>query len=318
MKILKECNLCKNKNFEFLFTGQDTLHNISGKFNLYRCKNCGLMFINPQPTIKELERYYPKNYYSFSRITKSDSLKIKLKLFLYNLYYNPQKRNILLRALFLPLRGFVRGTLIKSKAKILDVGCGSGQFLYEMKTLGMNAYGVEPGSIDENEAKKERLNIVNGTLENAKYPDNFFDIITINHVLEHVNDPAGTIKEMFRILKRGGMLIIGVPSYSCPEAQIFGKDWESLDIPRHLFDFSDTILIDYLKKSNFKIVNRVYSGRADNLFPPLMSLLVNPEEKLARKNLFRHYTATILSLIFNPLLNLFKVGSQVEIFCIKR
>jgi len=73
-------------------------------------------------------------------------------------------------------------------------------------------YGVEPGNFDKEDVKKHGLNVVKGTLEEAHYPDNYFDVITMNHVFEHVYNSSDTMKELKRILKPNGTLIIAVPN----------------------------------------------------------------------------------------------------------
>lgn len=188
------CEFCGKKDFKFLFYGTDKNHGVRGKFKIVKCENCGLIFINPRPQAKELEKYYPRGkYYAFEKIDNY-SKKTKLKILLYDLYFNPKNKRYFLKAIFSPLRMFSRGTKIRKDAKLLDVGCGSGQFLYEMKQLGLKTWGAEPGDFDRDAAKKENLNIFHGELKNARYPSNYFDIITLNHVLEHVNNPNETIK----------------------------------------------------------------------------------------------------------------------------
>ncbi len=309
MREIKNCEFCSKNKFEFLFYAKDKHHNIPGKFKIVKCKSCGLIFINPQPQGKELERHYPKSYYSFSKITKRR--KSKLRVLLYNVYFNPHKGNYLLKFLFLPLKFYLRGTIISKSKKLLDVGCGSGQFLYEMKQLGLEVYGVEPGNFDKKNAKKLDLNIKNTDLIKAKYPSNYFDIITINQVLEHINNPIENLQEIKRIMKKGGILIIGVPNHNCLAHWLFRKNWYALDVPRHLFDYSDKILMDKLKRGGFQIEKIRYNSRP-NQFSISLIYALN-----ARKN---EIILTLLDILFLPLtyiVNLLKISDQVEIYCRK-
>jgi len=312
MNLLKKCKICGGKSFNFLFKQRDKNLNFSDKFSLYKCKNCRIIFLNPQPTDKELEKYYPKEkYYSLGKIEKN-SFKTKLKLKLYKIYFNKNK-NFLKKILYSPLKYKVRGAVIQKGKKLLDIGCGSGQFLYEMKQFGMDIYGVEPSDFDEKIAKEKKLNILKSDLIKANYPSNFFDIITINHVLEHTNDPLKTIKEIYRILKKRGTLIIGVPNSNALAYSLFKKNWYQLDVPRHLFNFSDKNLKELLQKEGFKIKKIRYNSRPSQFVVSLYFVLnIKQRKGICYK---------ILKGVFLPLtwiVNALKIGDQVEIFVKKK
>ena len=173
----------------------------------------------------------------------------------------------------------MRGTKIAKNKRFLDVGSGSGQFLYEMKQFGMDIYGVEPSDFDEKTAKEKKLNILKSDLIKANYPSNYFDIITFNHVLEHVNNPLKTIKEIHRILKKDGALIIGVPNSNSLAYWLFKKNWYQLDVLRHLFNFSDKNLGNLLKKEGFKIKKVRYNSRPSQFVVSLYFALGIKKEK---------------------------------------
>ena len=236
MKLIKKCEICESNKVQFLFEQHDKNLDINEEFSLFKCNKCNALFPNPQPTSKELEKYYPRDkYYSLKKIySKEESKKTNLNLFLYKLYFDSKSKNVIMKLLLSPIKFIVRGTNICKDKKILDIGSGSGQFLYEMKELGMDVYGVEPGEFDKESKNEYKLNIKNSNLINAKYPKEFFDIITINHVLEHLDDPNKNIKEVYRILKKGGKFIIGIPNSNSLAYKLFGKNWHQLDIPRHL------------------------------------------------------------------------------------
>ena len=311
MKTLEKCEICGKSAFKFLFKQRDKNLNFWEDFQLYKCKNCGVIFLNPQPSNKELEKYYPKErYYSLGGIDKNSS-KTKLKIFLYNLYFNQERKNYLLKILFSPIKFMIRGTKIVKGEKILDVGCGSGQFLYEMKRLGVDSCGTEPGEFDEKGAKEEGLYIKKTTLEKAGLKENAFDIVTLNQVLEHVNNPNKTLKEIYRILRKNGLFIVGVPNYRSLAKKIFGKNWYQFDVPRHLFNFSDKLLIRLLKKNNFKIILNRHNSRPSQF-------VVSLEYLLNRR--FSRFTKSILTGVFLPLtwiVNSLKLGDQFEIWCVK-
>ena len=266
------------------------------------------------PDSKKLENYYPKEYYSFNPIqTKEESIKTKIKILLYDLYFNPKNSNHLLKILFLLFLQFSRGSIILEGKKLLDAGSGSGQFLYEMKEFGMGVQGIEPGNFNKESKKKQDIKIKKTDLLKAKYPKEYFDIITINHVLEHVLEPIKIIKEMYRILRKNGKLIIGVPNYRSLAFFLFGKSWYQLDIPRHLHNFSDKILVKKLQEEGFKIKRVRYNSRPSQFTISLFySMNINHKKHPLIIN--------ALNLLFLPLtyfINLFRMGDQIEIYCSK-
>jgi len=307
MKTLETCEICREKTSGFLFTLTDKNLGVAGKFRLEKCQKCGLIFLNPQHSYREIEKHYPsKKYYSLGRIsTKEDSIKTEIKLKLYQTYFSGDK-NILQRMIFSPIKFMVRGTIIKKNVKLLDIGCGSGQFLYEMKQFGIDTYGIEPGEFEKEDLN---LNIKRTTLKDAKFKDEAFDLITMNHVLEHVDNPSETLLEITRILKKDGMFIIGVPNTNSLAFRIFKKNWYQLDVPRHLFNYSDKNLKELLVKSGFAIKRVRYNSRPSQF-------VVSLEYLLNKK--FKGFVKLVLTCIFLPLtwiVNSMRVGDQIEIWC---
>jgi len=228
---MKPCLVCGSKDKRFMFIGKDRLHAIQGNFKVVKCRKCGLIMLDPQPSMQELSKYYPTKYHAYAHYD-TGSKKESFAIFLYKLFFG--NGNPLLKLAFLPFKHLLRGTKIIPGGKILDVGCGNGAFLYKMQVAGMDTYGVELSADGAKEAQRLGLKVKCGTLEQQKYPANFFDVITLNHVLEHVAEPVKTLKELRRILKPYGTIIIAVPNSRSLAAKLFGRYWASLEIPRHL------------------------------------------------------------------------------------
>ena len=312
---IKKCEICGKRNFQFLFNLKDNSLGIPGKFNFVKCKDCELIFMNPQPSLNELQKHYPKEtYYSLGKINlKESSLKTRMKILLYKIYFSPRNKNYFLKTIFSPLKFFVRGTRINHNDKLLDIGSGSGQFLYEMKQLGIKGYGVEPGNFEKGIAKKEGLKIKNLDLIQSKYPRDFFDLITMNHVLEHVNNPSKTIKEIHRILYKKGLLIMGVPNSNSLAYGLFKKNWYQLDVPRHLFNYSDKNLKDLLKKEGFKVINVRYNSRPSQFSVSLSYFLKGKKWN----NRLIDFIFTVLFLPLTWMVNFLRWGDQIEVYCVK-
>jgi SAM-dependent methyltransferase len=135
---------------------------------------------------------------------------------------------------------------------LIDIGCGRGDYLKRMKDLGWNVLGIEPDPASVVLAKKRGIPVVNGTLDEARLPEDTADQITMQHVIEHLPDPATAIHECFRLLRKGGRLVIYTPNNESLGSRVFQRSWLSLDPPRHLFVFSSRSMASLLKKSSFR------------------------------------------------------------------
>jgi 2-polyprenyl-3-methyl-5-hydroxy-6-metoxy-1,4-benzoquinol methylase len=295
------CDLCGENQVEFLFAQRDRMYNLPGKFYLYRCKNCGLIFLYPRPKLRQLAKFYPSNkYYSFKEIEEG-----LLEKKAYSSYSNKKLWNWILTPLY-------RSVEIVPRGNILDVGCGSGKFLKTMKNLGMVPYGVEIGNINEEFVKRNGLHIFKGNVREAKYKPNFFDVITLNHVFEHLANPRETLIELERILKQTGKLIIAVPNTKSWIFKIFDKNWVSIDSPRHLFLYGGKQLERYANDVGLTLITSRCYGNAP-FFESLEIALKRNHNKKIFFNKFLHYFLLPISLIFN----LFKLGDTIELTFIK-
>ncbi len=139
------------------------------------------------------------------------------------------------------------------RAKIIDVGCGTGDFLAQMKSKGWQCQGIEISGLMSRYAKqKYRLHIFNGELEEANLLQSSVDVITFWHSFEHLHDPIKVLRESYRILKQNGLIIILVPNIKSFEFMILKEKWPHLDVLRHLYHWSAKTLSSLLKKTEFK------------------------------------------------------------------
>lgn len=237
------CNFCGSKSTRFLYTLKDWLTKNDGVFTLVECQECGLRYLNPQPSWEELKAYYPTDYrpYALPDRRGPNSLFSKIK--------NAGWRR--------------RRKVIEKKCaggRLLDVGCATGQFLAEMEIgKGWECYGVEPVLYAAAIARQNtHAAIFDGTLLDANYPNDFFDVVTLWDVLEHISDPLSVIRETRRILKPGGVLIMCTPDPESITGRWFGPYWIGLDAPRHLHDFPKSTLVKRLKLEHFENVSTAY------------------------------------------------------------
>jgi len=117
--------------------------------------------------------------------------------------------------------------------KLLDVGCSSGAFLNSARSLGFKTFGVEPAKQAANTAKQSGLNVVAGTLEQAKYANNSFDAITLFEVIEHLKEPKLLMQEIYRVLKPGGILLISTGNSKSLTVRCLRNKWDYFSIGAH-------------------------------------------------------------------------------------
>ncbi len=231
------CPLCGRAEATFVWPARDRRYGLPGDFSFVKCVHCGLVYLNPRPTLSSIWVYYPSNYESFVK-QPADALPLWRR---YSLYYGLWKRcRVVLR--------------YKRRGRLLDFGCGTGQFLAAMRRYpGWEVMGIEP---HEEAARFGRsvlgLHILKD-LSSARFPDHYFDVITMWDVIEHLHDPVAVLHEIRRILKRDGLLILRTPSLDSWDAHVFGKYWGGLDAPRHLIVYSRDTITRLLAHAGFVV-----------------------------------------------------------------
>jgi len=249
------CNICGSSDHELILRNWDRLHRIDHRqYNLVRCRGCGLIFLNPQPEEIELRRYYPPDYGPHQKNSQSFKYGFFSKFFskVYKLFKSgerPAKANTVSGA----------GETVKV---YLDFGCGSGQALVRVRDQHKNwdLYGFDNNETACARARELGFKIYCGDILKAELPDNFFDIINMSHVIEHLPDPTAALTKISRLLKDGGTIIISTPNYDSMAAKIFGRFWYALDTPRHLFIFSSATLSALLEKTGFMVEGIKYKN----------------------------------------------------------
>ncbi len=142
--------------------------------------------------------------------------------------------------------------LLPPGGRVLDVGCGRGLFLRLLGERGYRVRGTELSATTATHACPE-VPIDFGDPRPGRYPDGHFDLVSIWHVLEHLRSPDATLAACFRSLRPGGSLLVAVPNYGSWQARFGGEHWFHLDLPRHLFQFSEGTLRSLLCQSGFAI-----------------------------------------------------------------
>jgi SAM-dependent methyltransferase len=138
--------------------------------------------------------------------------------------------------------------------RVLDVGCGRGVLLQEFRRRGWEVQGTELSEAAASYARQTlQIPVEIGELETIGFPPNYFDAITLWHVLEHVANPRALLAEIHRVLKPDGVLLVAVPNFGSLEARVSKDKWFHLDVPRHATHFSQATLEQGLYESGFDI-----------------------------------------------------------------
>jgi len=207
------------------------------------------------PDSREIERFYPADYWWNAR--RSGGLK-KLE----SVY-----RKLALRDHI----AFITKAAGNRGVDVLDVGCGSGTLLGLLKQRGFRVNGLDFSAEAAAIAKAENgVDVAVGSLEEAHFPAESFDVVTLFHVMEHVTNPRLVLAEVSRVLKPNGVAILQVPNIESWQFKIFGARWYGLDIPRHVIDYSRNSMLKLLADSGF-VVNRIRHFNLRDNSPALVS-----------------------------------------------
>lgn len=208
--------------------------------------------------------------------------------------------------------------LLKNKDSVLDLGCGSGEFLSRLKNK--NLYGIDISKLAISKAKNrlKRVVLEVGDIDNLKLKKESFEAITCFHVLEHLRSPEKTIKRIYEILIKGGVFVIRIPNVNSWEAKVSQKNWFHYDYPYHKHFYSDKTIKTIFVKSGFKIKKIKY-----DLFEYRQTFLYSLMQFLGiRKIGYRTKLFLIpLQLIFIPLsffiAKFFKNSGTIEVIATK-
>ena len=228
-------------------------HSVSKEtFELYHDETLDLVYTHPQPSENILLKYYESEDY----ISHTDG-----KRSLFEKAYHFVKNIALKNKLDL-----INGLQV-SKGSLLDIGAGTGEFLNVAKENGWKCVGVEPSE------KAKAIAITKGVFfsdTTQQLEDHSFDIITMWHVLEHVPNIENQIKELKRLLKPNGTIVIAVPNFNSYDAKQYGVFWAAYDVPRHLWHFSKTAIKLLFQKQGLELI-QILPMKFDAFYVSLLS-----------------------------------------------
>jgi len=251
------CNLCGSKYSTFLFEARDRLHGIEGTFSYVRCSECGLVYMNPQVVPEDIGKLYPSDYAPHSTAAKGAAVGTR------SLYNRLMKTPVIARLVKLVTNVKIINSIysrLDQKSRILDIGCGAGDFLNRLKSeKGCQVHGVDISEAAVEAAKNSfGLDIFKGTITEAPFEDASFDVLTAWWYLEHVPDPQSTAAKVSSLLKPNGNCIIGVPNFESFNARSFKDKWYHLDCPRHLCIWTPSVMKRLLEQYSLTVTKIIY------------------------------------------------------------
>ena len=233
------CPVCGAAQLRPVFLVKD--YTVSGElFPVAECAACTLRFTQDVPEQDAIGAYYKSESY-ISHTNTSKGLVSKL-------YQMVRTRTMKQKA------ALVQKYAGRKTGSLLDLGCGTGTFLHTMQQEGWKVVGLEPDA-DARQMAKQLYNLdVTPSHELYQQPENYYEAITLWHVLEHVHELQLYIAQFKKILKEDGVLLIAVPNYTSKDAQIYQQYWAAYDVPRHLYHFSPKAMETLMKIHGLRIV----------------------------------------------------------------
>ena len=219
---MKYCPICGSGHLVDNDTLFDDRYGYPGRFELMHCYECGHAFLQhaftPELLVELYSKYYPRSSFDIEQ-------------------HKPHKEVLGLKAWFEGV-GSAPFRWVPRNVRVLDIGCGFGESLGYYEARGCEAYGVEADENIRRVADKFGYNVHVGLFEPDIYEPDFFDYVTMAQVIEHVVDPVETFKDVAKVLKSGGCLILSTPNAKGWGARIFGKKWINWHAPYHIHFFS--------------------------------------------------------------------------------
>ena len=205
-----------------------------GEHRIVECRYCGLIYVNPRITREELDKLYLEEYFITHNIQIKDAEQLA---------WSRLRRRLRIIERFMP-----------DKGRFLEIGCASGYFLSLAKKSGWDVEGIEYSSFSAERARQMlSIDVKIGEFKEGVFPPDTYNVVFMSHVLEHCFEPKGVLAEIYRLLKKNGIVVIEVPNIEAYDLRFHGEKWKGWQLPYHLYFFSKKTLMQYLESLDFQI-----------------------------------------------------------------
>lgn len=287
----ENCYFCGAKGTLKYHDLQDRFFDVPGSWSYRQCPKCKLVWIDPIPEAVDVHKLYTKyythssskNYFSPSKLStigvcygypdihKNFWNKAVATILMFKFWRN----ECLGRSIFW-LRGEERG-------RVLDIGCGNGGLLFNLKQLGWECVGFEM-DVKAAETARNRYGIpvYVGNLDLLQQKEKPFDVITSKHVIEHLIDPIAELNIYKQLLRPGGKMIIATPNMDSLGSKWFNSSWLAMDPPRHFHIFNKGTLRRCLENAGLR-VDSIRTCSVSSQTSWQMSRIIQKEKKVQEK-----------------------------------
>lgn len=310
-----QCRICGNTNLMFLFSTPGRDVPVKERFYLLKCDNCGVIgAYSEYSTITVYNSlYFPEYYGSYPTFLKNF-------IDIFNNFFLTNRAQKVMKLI--------------SSGKVLDYGCGNGDFLRKLRGYGLEVHGVEPNVSFNSPDVKKSLDELNSNIQ--------YDLITLWHVFEHLVNPISEVKRLRKILKDSGKLFLSLPNFDSWESKIGKRKWFHLDVPRHAYHYTPKSITNLLNQCGFSVIKINFSsifyntfgifqtifnlcGCEQNFFYNIFKRGTNYRKELPLikwlYNVCFHFMFFLpflcFSLVFSIISTLFKKSGTMEIICKK-
>lgn len=286
------CTICSNTQRNSTLWVREIMFGTDEIFRYLECADCGCLQLIDIPD--NISNYYPKNYYSFidsQNFKKYNKLKRTLiidrdKYLIGKKFVFGGLLNMIFKSFYsLPLKFSYQILLSKKEARLLDLGCGSGDFISYLRSLGFdNVFGSDPfitKSIDLNGTQFLYKNSI------FELPLTAFDGIMLNHSFEHMAEPLKVLLAIKDKLADNGICMIRVPVADSKAFSAYKESWFQLDAPRHLYIYTNKSMEILAKNAGFEIVA---IENDSNIKQFLSSILYKEGIPLVKQNFENHFS----------------------------
>ncbi len=199
----------------------------------------------------------------------------------------------------------------KKRGLVLEIGSSTGLLLGEFKNAGWVVRGIEPSAISSSFSIERGIPTIRETFEKAKFT-NKFDVVILNHVLEHMESPTNVLNKIHKLLNSRGIIVINVPNAGSLSARIYGKSWEYLLPEEHIWQFTPNALFKLLNDSGFKVLEWSATSGVWEYDNPILEVWQSLAQ--LKKRFFRNLLTAIPAWFITQL----KLGTGLSVVAIKR
>ncbi|HEV7379885.1 MAG TPA: class I SAM-dependent methyltransferase [Dyadobacter sp.] len=254
LETLKKCPVCDADSFSNYLNVED--YTVSHKeFTIQQCNACYFLLTNPRPSADEIGAYYQSEEYISHH---DDSKDIMSRVY-------TSVRNHTIKEKLKLLNGLHPG-----KGSLLDIGCGTGNFIQACKENGWQVAATEPDSGARTIAEKRVGETISETINAPGLQNKKYDVITLWHVLEHVHELNESVKWLHDHVNENGTIIIAVPNPQSFDALEYRRFWAAYDVPRHLYHFTKSSMKKLMEKHELH-VRKVLPMWFDSFYVSMLS-----------------------------------------------